>query len=191
MADRAIARRLLRRSAELYDGPDSGLRDGAPAAAWGLFASGARWMQRALEHIRGQPLAGPRFSLNVLGLLKYTPASLGALICLSVAWWLEQWWWALMAIPVFYAIEVQMVFLFPVALDGSPQPFRAAWSWTRRAGGTIVAMMIVLPLVAVMLFGGFFGRGFVRCWCLGCLAVCLWYEELRIQAVRQDAHAGI
>jgi predicted MPP superfamily phosphohydrolase len=30
-----------------------------------------------------------------------------------------------------------------------------------------------------MLFGGLVGRGFLRCWCLGCLAVCLWYEDLR------------
>jgi hypothetical protein len=30
-----------------------------------------------------------------------------------------------------------------------------------------------------MLLGGLAGRGFVRSWCLGCLAVCLWYEDLR------------
>src|SRR5262249_37135522 len=28
------------------------------------------------------------------------------------------------------------------------------------------------------LFGGLAGRGFLRSWCLGCLAVCLWYEDL-------------
>ena len=40
-------------------------------------------------------------------------------------------------------------------------------------------MGTVLPLAAVMLFGGLIGKGFVRSWCLGCLAVCIWYEELR------------
>jgi uncharacterized protein len=76
-----------------------------------------------------------------------------------------------------------MVFLFPLALDGSVTPFRSAWVWTRRAGGTFAAMRVVLPLAAVMLFGGLVGRGFVRCWCLGCLAVCLWYEDVRLKVV--------
>jgi hypothetical protein len=81
-------------------------------------------------------------------------------------------------VPIFYAIEAQFVFLFPLALDGERTPFRAAWAWTRRAGGTLAVMRVVLPLAAVMLFGGLLGRGFVRCWCLGCLAVCLWYEAV-------------
>jgi predicted MPP superfamily phosphohydrolase len=40
-------------------------------------------------------------------------------------------------------------------------------------------MRVVVPLACTMLFGGLAGRGFLRCWCLGCLAVCLWYEDLR------------
>jgi len=40
-------------------------------------------------------------------------------------------------------------------------------------------MKTVLPLAAMMLLGGFVGRGFVRSWCLGCLAVLIWYERLR------------
>ncbi len=40
-------------------------------------------------------------------------------------------------------------------------------------------MRVVLTLAAVMLLGGFVRHGFVRSWCLGCLAICLWYEDLR------------
>ena len=40
-------------------------------------------------------------------------------------------------------------------------------------------MRVVLALAFTMLFGGLVGRGFLRSWCLGCLAVCLWYEDLR------------
>jgi len=40
-------------------------------------------------------------------------------------------------------------------------------------------MAVVLPVAAFMLFGGFARQGFVRSWCLGCLAVCIWYEDLR------------
>jgi predicted MPP superfamily phosphohydrolase len=40
-------------------------------------------------------------------------------------------------------------------------------------------MRVVVPLAWTMLLGGLRGRGFLRSWCLGCLAVCLWYESLR------------
>jgi hypothetical protein len=95
------------------------------------------------------------------------------------------------AVLVFYAIEVQMVFLFPLALDGCARPFRTARAWTRRAGGTIAAMRVVLPVAGVMLLGGMVGRGFVRCWCLGCLAVCLWYEDLRLHSVGDSGPAPV
>jgi hypothetical protein len=71
------------------------------------------------------------------------------------------------------------VFLFPLAVDGCGRPFREARRWTCRAGGTVAVMAVVLPVAAVMLLGGLARQGFVRCWCLGCLAVCLWYEDLR------------
>jgi hypothetical protein len=35
------------------------------------------------------------------------------------------------------------------------------------------------------------GRGFVRCWCLGCLAVCLWYEDLRLHSVGDSGRAPV
>jgi len=88
----------------------------------------------------------------------------------------------------FYLVEVQMVFLFPVSLDGSARPFRDARRWTRRAGGTVAALSIVLPVAFTMVFGGLAGRGFVRSWCLGCLAICVWYVQLReAEMLRKEA----
>src|SRR5207244_10397260 len=84
-----------------------------------------------------------------------------------------------LAAVAFYAVEAQMVFLFPLALDGSARPFADAWRWTRHAGGTVAVMRVVVPLACTMLFAGLAGGGFLRSWCLGCLAVCLWYEDLR------------
>jgi predicted MPP superfamily phosphohydrolase len=83
---------------------------------------------------------------------------------------------ALLAPVAFYAAEARMVFLFPAAIDGSRQPFAEAWSLTGRAGGTVAVMRVVIVLACVMVLGGLAGRGFVRSWCLGCLAVCVWYE---------------
>lgn len=179
MAEPLSASSLLRQAAALFDSPANRLAESAPRAWRGSFASGACWMRLALEQLRGRPLPGAAADLNRLGLIKY------GLACVAVFVWLLltiRCHWPLLAILsvlVFYAVEAQMVFLFPLALDGSAQPFREARRWTRRAGGTLRLMRIVLRLAATMLFGGFLGRGFVRSWCLGCLAVCLWYEHLR------------
>jgi hypothetical protein len=136
-------------------------------------------MRLALETERGQPCPPTAFSFQQLGLVKYGLAAGLALLWAVAAWAGHVLWLVPLAIVIFYAVEVQMVFLFPLALDGASRPFVDARSWTHRAGGTIAAMRIVLPLAGMMLFGGLAGRGFLRCWCLGCLAVCLWYEGLR------------
>jgi hypothetical protein len=172
-------RDLLTRAAELYDAPGSPLRTAAAGAALGGFSSGAEWMRLALETLRGRPCPLSAFNYQRLGLIKYGVASGVALLwAVASCNWNVPWLVPLAAVA-FYAVEAQMVFLFPLALDGSSRPFDAAWRWTRRAGGILAVMRVVVPLACTMLFGGLAGRGFLRCWCLGCLAVCLWYEDLR------------
>lgn len=181
MAD-AGWRSLLARAAAVYDEPGGPLPAAGRAAAWGGFGAGAVWMARAMERLRGRPVDGPPVSrpyYQFLGVAKYTAASLAALAGAVGAWWAGWPVLAVVAVPLFYAVEAQGVFLFPVALDGDRRPFRTARRWTARAGGTLPVMATVMPIAATMLFGGFAGRGFLRSWCLGCLAVCVWYEDLR------------
>jgi hypothetical protein len=179
MAERIRARALLRRAEEVYDSPTANL-SGSATAAWRTgFASGGLWMGLALAEVRGAAPVGSRHDLQVLGLVKYGLAATAGLACMALAWLLEEPLALLLCVPAFYAVEAQMVFLFPLALDGSVRPFREARWWTRRAGGTLAVMVVVLPIAGTMLFGGFLGRGFVRSWCVGCLAVCIWYEDLR------------
>jgi predicted MPP superfamily phosphohydrolase len=135
-------------------------------------------MRLALEILRGRPCPATAFNYGRLGLIKYGLAGGVAMLwAVTVCAWHVPWLVPL-AVVAFYAVEAQMVFLFPVALDGSARPFAAARHWTRRAGGTVAVMRVVVPLACTMLFGGLIGRGFLRSWCLGCLAVCLWYEDL-------------
>lgn len=140
-------------------------------------------MGLALQVIRAEPptrmRSSSRLYYHLLGLIKYGLASCAALGWLAPVLLLDWPILSPLAIVIFYAVEAQMVFLFPLALDGSRQPFRDSRRWTVDAGGTLAVMRVVLPLAGGMLFGGFIGRGFVRSWCLGCLAVCLWYEALR------------
>ena len=175
-------RTLLRRAAAVYDEPGGVLARAAGPAAWGGFAAGASWMRHAMEKLRGAPLRSPPPSaayFQYLGVVKYAAASLAAVFCAVSAWSVGWPALAVFAVPIFYAVEAQGVFLFPLALDGEARPFRAARRWTVRAGGTLRVMAVVMPIAATMLFGGFVGRGFLRSWCLGCLAICVWYESLR------------
>ena len=180
MPDRIGWASLLSRAAELYDAPGSELAAGAGAAGRGGFRSGADWMRRAMEIIRGAPIPDPASAnFHALGLLKYgaaCAAASGWIIAMLVSGWPAL---GIFAIPFFYAVEAQGVFLFPVAIDGDPRPFHSARRLTVRAGGTLRVMAVVMPIAAAMLFGGFVGRGFLRSWCLGCLAICIWYERLR------------
>lgn len=170
---------LLKRARALYDDPHCPLAAAARTAWRGGFASGGAWMRLALEELRGVPLAQTPARLNLLGGVKYGLASAAALAFGAAALSLSAWPLWLCCVPAFYAVEAQLVFLFPLALDGSRRPFADARHWTVRAGGTLAVLRVVLPLAGVMLLGGFARQGFVRSWCLGCLAICLWYEELR------------
>ncbi len=148
-------------------------------------------MRLALETVRGASCPPQGAGYDRLGFTKYGLAGAAALMWAGGARTLRLPLLAPLAVVVFYAVEAQMIFLFPLALDGNVRPFRTARAWTRRAGGTLAVMRVVLPLACVMLMGGIVGRGFVRCWCLGCLAVCLWYEDLRLQRVGDSGPAGI
>jgi hypothetical protein len=183
MSERARARLLLRRARDIYDHPDCPLALQSRDAWQGLFASGGEWMRLALAELRGEWLPPRPIRFNALGLLKYGLACAAALPFAAAALALQVWPLLILCVPAFYAVEAQMVFLFPLMLDGAARPFREARRWTVRAGGTLAVMTVVLPIAALMLCGGFARQGFVRSWCIGCLAVCIWYEDLRTAAV--------
>ncbi len=169
---------LLARASALYDDPQAPFAIAARDAWQGGFASGAEWMRLALACLRGRPMPDIQISFQQLGLIKYGLAACSAVVYALLVGMFG--FWALLpgAAFIFYAVEAQMVFLFPLALDGCQKPFRAGRAWTQQAGGTLPVTFTVMQLALVMLFGGFFGHGFVRCWCLGCLAVLLWYEDV-------------
>lgn len=186
----AASHNLLEQAAAYYDDPRYPFEQAARDDGWRTgFVSGAEWMRLAMETLRGEPVPRVKAPFQRIGIIKYGLCSLGALACLAAAWY-TQLWWVIFAVPfAFYGIEAQMVFLFPAVLDGTPEPFRASRRWTVQAGGTLRVMSAVMPIAAVMLFGGFFGQGFLRSWALGCLAIVIWYERLRRERVETVEHA--
>jgi len=172
----ARASELLEKARAIYDAPGSPLPAAAGAAARG-FTGGAEWMRLALGIARGSAGPSGRAAFGWLGARKYLAALAAATAVGGLAMWCP--WTAVLVVPVFYAVEVQTAFLFPLALDGCCRPWRESRALVRECGGTLPAMAVVMPLAWEMVTGGFRGCGFVRSWGLGCLAVLLWYERLR------------
>ena len=178
MAKAARAGNLLSRARAMYDDASCPLAIAATTAWQSGFSSGGRWMQQALAYMRDTVVPAPLEGFNRLGFIKYGLAGGVSLLVVVAAIWSNLWPLMILVIPVFYAVEAQMVFLFPLVIDGAKKPFRESRCWTVKAGGTWSVMCVVLPIAMQMLFGGFLGQGFVRSWCLGCLAICIWYEDL-------------
>jgi hypothetical protein len=176
----AVSQDLLTRSRLLYDDPSLPFATLANQEGWRSgFISGAEWMRVVLSHVRGTEIPVVEAPFQRLGIIKYALCSLAALIYLLLVWSIQAYPLVIGVVPVFYAVEAQMVFLFPLTLDGYTNLYYESRRYTKLAGGTLHVMATVIPLAVVMLFGGFVGQGFVRSWALGCLAVVLWYEDLR------------
>jgi hypothetical protein len=180
----AVSQDLLTRARALYDDPTLPFAAMAAREGWRSgFVSGANWMRRVMSHVRGIEVLPNNTPFQQLGIVKYGLCSIAVLVYLASVLVLQ--WYVLIVgvVLVFYAVEAQMVFLFPLTIDGVPNPFRESHRWTSKAGGTLHVVATVIPLAVVMLFGGLLGQGFIRSWALGCMAVVLWYEDLR----RDDA----
>jgi hypothetical protein len=189
----------LEQAARHYDDPRHGLARAARVAATGGFSGGAEWMREALRTLRGTAPAA-RTSFHALGIAKYALASgaagAAALAAAAVATALATGLDArsslaaivspaiafAVAIGAFYGVEARLVFAFPMALDGSGTPLRDSHRLVRRTMSASRATASVLRIAASMVIGGFAGRGFLRSWCIGCLAVLLWHEQARAAA---------
>src|SRR5688572_7776794 len=77
------AAQLLVQARTLYDDPTLPYSEKATQEAWRSgFASGAEWMRMALSNLRGEAIPARDKSYNTLGIVKYSLASLGALLYL-------------------------------------------------------------------------------------------------------------
>lgn len=167
---------LLAAARARYD-LDPELAAAARKARCGGFPAGAEWMRRAL----GGRGPGPVRGAWRLGFAKYGLATLAAAAPVVAGVLLHTPVPLLLAPVLFYLVEARFVFAFPLAIDGAPRPLRASHALVRRCGGVVAVTSCVLRIAAEMLIGGLLGRGFLRSWCVGCLAVVLWYEAARTE----------
>ncbi len=141
-----------------------------------LFTNGARWMHGAYGVLHG-PV--PPFPVAVrwerYGWWKYGISAAGALVVFAV----PAPFWAQMGlfVAVFYAIEVQLLFLFPLLMFGAPAPVRTSVRMVWQVG-FFRAWLTTIVLAAYMLAGLLRWRSPLRHWCIGCLCVVFWADKL-------------
>ena len=169
---------LLRDGAERFDASPL-MQEAAQRSARRGFQGGAEWTALALSEIRGTIAIAPRSGAVRLGLIKYGGATFAAALVAWVSVALGHLEILPIAVLAFYAVEAQGAFLFPAFADGAASPWARSRALVAAAGGTASVAARTLVIAFVMLFGGFAGRGFLRSWCIGCLAIVLWYERLR------------
>jgi predicted phosphodiesterase len=141
-------------------------------------------MASALSAVRDRRVAPRESRFLALGLRKYGLCLLAGGSAAAVSSAAGTAWAVATGLFAFYAVEARHVFDFPAAMDYGRRARAASRVLHRRAGGTIMILTCVVPIVAFMLLG-WLASGRPR-WnfAVGCMAVILWYESLRR---REDA----
>ena len=142
-----------------------------------VFEAGARWMalHLALLRQRALPIPLPLRRFTYYGWLKYGLSLMGVGLSAIVLGRLSYWLLPLAGLG-FYLVEIQFVFLFPLLLEGRPQPLRTSCRLTARVGmGRCLS--VVLPVAGYMLLGLVRPGRALHGWYTGCLAILLWYVD--------------
>ncbi|TND06971.1 MAG: hypothetical protein FD123_3435 [Bacteroidetes bacterium] len=157
------------------------LRKHPPASAQKIsgdfFTSGAAWMHEQLHPLENDRSRAFNRSVNYAfyGFMKYAVSLLAFgvsfFILLRVNVWLTP-----LAVPVFYFFEIHFLFLFPLLIDGSPQPIRSSIKATYRTG-VFSALFNVMPIGIYMMFGLLNFRDPLRNWYAGCYSILTWYND--------------
>jgi hypothetical protein len=144
-----------------------------------IFQVGGQWMKKALKRMGVESLSRFKPPFQELGYFKYGLAAWAALLAGCLLLQAGPWAASTAALLVFYLVESQMVFLFPLSIEAVEDPIRESLRDVRRAGGNFKVMVTVMVLALYMVSGGFFRENLKKSWCIGCLAVLVWHLRLR------------
>ena len=142
-----------------------------------MFPAGARWMYDRLIELDGRNTCpfDPATNYNFYGWLKYGVCVVGFLLsCRGFAVY------APLLVPVsilvFYLLEIQFLFLFPLLIDNSKEPVRRGIREVFKIG-IIGCLFIVIPISLFMLLGLCNKRQRYLNWHIGCMAILIWYND--------------
>ncbi|MDO6432784.1 hypothetical protein Q4E93_19410 [Flavitalea sp. BT771] len=152
----------------------------APAPVSGpmtMFPGGARWMYDRLNELDGGAIRpfDPEINYTLMGYLKYGICLTGASLA---CWWSLQYdpFLLPLSILVFYLLEVQFLFLFPLLIDGAKQPILSGIREVLRIG-VIRCLLTVIPLSIFMMTGLLRRKNNFHHWYIGCLSILIWYKH--------------
>ena len=142
-----------------------------------LFPKGARWMHNRLNEFEGnnsRPF-DPGANYTLYGYLKYTVCLTG--FFLAIVWSYEHnLLLAPLSVLLFYLLEIQFLFLFPLLIDRSKSPILTGIRKVFRIG-ILQCLSTVIPISFFMLTGILRKGDWTRNWHIGCLAILIWYNN--------------
>ncbi|MFL5763111.1 MAG: hypothetical protein ACJ77K_04155 [Bacteroidia bacterium] len=165
-------RELIKRSAELYKKNEAD----SISLSVSVFQTGAQWMQQMMKQMdEDTPDLDPAISFSKYGTLKYTLCLLAFFVSAFLFYKINRWLLPL-SVLIFYMVEIQFLFLFPVLISRLPNPVSKSIQMTFETG-TMKAIFTVIPIAAFMLTGLFNLRNPYRNWHIGSLAILIWYSD--------------
>ena len=142
-----------------------------------VFSKGAAWMTARLNEMDNHKTTrfDPSIPFNAYGWFKY---GLCISACIISAFLLFPLHFLLvpLSIVVFYFLEVQLLFLFPLLIDQVKQPILTSIKITYHLG-VFKCMGTVMPIAFWMLWGIFSKNQPFRNWHVGALAILIWYKD--------------
>lgn len=144
--------------------------------SWSIFTTGAKWMHVQMNRMATtETVFNSTVKYGWYGFLKYS---------ISIAVWLLSvvllYCFSLFLLPLsvlfFYLAEVHFLFLFPLLIDGVPNPVWTSVKQTYRIG-IIRVLVTVMPIAWFMMAGLFNKQKPFHNWHAGSLAVLVWYQH--------------
>lgn len=155
-----------------------------------VFENGAMWMGDWMQQLQPNQtiILSPLQRFTRYGLLKYGLALVAFALAAGMLARIHLLLLPL-AVPVFYAVEVHFLFLFPLLLLHGKQPLLQSIRMTYTAG-FIKAIITVVQIAFFMLTGLLNRKTPFENWHIGCLAVLIWFYEIRNRLPPQTGTTG-
>jgi len=160
---------------KLYDSSEM-LQKESLHAYKGGFPSAVKWMRLALQILRSKEIPERNIPYSFLGFIKYGLAGFTFILYIIFIIHIKYYIFLPFAIVLFYGIEVQFLFLFPLAIDGISKPIYHSLN-CKVKGGRFASIFGVIVIAIFMISGILPQKSFFRNWSVGCIAVLIWYED--------------
>ena len=143
-----------------------------------VFSKGGFWMFIWLQRLqfRQERVVPDATRLTYYGLLKYGICLASCFVACLVFFHLH-FWRLPFSIILFYILEIQALFLFPLLIDRVPYPIMTSVKLTYSIG--YFRVLFTVMMIGIFMVSGLLNKkNPLKNWYIGCLAVVIWYVEI-------------